>query len=81
MVTFRTYGALIQKWWWEGMYTDAIKFVEKCPECTIVSGTGRHYNPSLHPIPVNRPFQIIGVIQKHPGCKKRSSQELKKRPG
>ena len=43
------------------MYTDAIKFVENCPQCTIVLKTGRHFNPPLHPIPVNRRLQIIGV--------------------
>ena len=55
------YSALTHKWWWEGMYSDALEYAENCPECTIVSGSGRHYKPPLHPIPVNRPFQIIGV--------------------
>ena len=57
----RTYSALTHKWWWEGMYSDAIEYVENCPERTIVSGSRRHYKPPLHLIPVNRPFQIIGV--------------------
>ena len=57
----RTYSKLTNKWWWEGMYTDTIKYVENCPECTIVMGNGRHYNPPLHPIPIDRPFQIVGV--------------------
>ena len=43
------------------VYTDTIKYVENCPVCTIVTGNGRHYNPPLHPIPVDRPFQIVGV--------------------
>lgn len=32
-----------------------------CPECAIVSGGGRRNRPPLHPIPVQNPFQIIGV--------------------
>ena len=57
----RTYGALVSKWWWEGMYVDAVRYVENCPECTIVMGTGRHHNPPLHPILVDCPFQILGI--------------------
>lgn len=57
----RTYGALAYKWWWEGMHADAIKYVENCPECTIVMGTGRHCNPPLHPIQVGCFFQILGI--------------------
>ena len=40
------------------MYVDTMKYVESCPECTIITRTGRHYEPPLHPIPVSRPFQI-----------------------
>ena len=51
----KTYGALARHWWWDGMYSDVVKFVTNCPECAIVTGGG------LHPIPVSRPFQIVGV--------------------
>ena len=57
----RLYGALAQQWWWERMYTDIVKFCKSCPECAIATGSGRRDNPPLHPIPVQRPFQIIGV--------------------
>ena len=43
------------------VYSDIIKYVENCPECTIVSESERHYKPPLHLISVNCPFQIIGV--------------------
>lgn len=43
------------------MYTDTMKYVKNCPECAIVSGVGRHRPPPLHPIPVQRPFQIIRI--------------------
>ena len=57
----KTYGALARHWWWDGMYSDVVKFVTNCPECAIVTGGGRHHRAPLHPIPVSRPFQIVGV--------------------
>ena len=43
------------------MYSDTQRFAANCPQCAIVTGGGRHHRPALHPIPVNRPFQILGV--------------------
>ena len=43
------------------MYQDITKFVSGCPECAIVSGGGKVGKPPLYPIPVRRPFQIVGV--------------------
>lgn len=57
----KTYGALMRHWWWDGMYSDTQKFTSNCPQCAIVTGGGRHHRPPLHPIPVSRPFQIVGV--------------------
>ncbi len=57
----RMYGALVRRWWWDGMHADALRFARNCPECAIVSGGGRVQRPPLHPIPVQRPFQIVGV--------------------
>ena len=57
----RTYNALARHWWWEHMYSDCVKYCKSCPECAIVSGVGRRNKPPLSPIPVERPFQIIGV--------------------
>ena len=57
----RLYNTLARHWWWEGMYLDAIRYSKSCPECAIVSGGGKQYRPPLHPIPVERPFQIVGV--------------------
>ena len=36
-------------------------YCKRCPECAIVSGAGRQHRPPLKPIPVQRPFQKIGV--------------------
>ena len=57
----KTYGALVRHWWWDGMHSDVSKFITNCPECAVVTGGGRHYRAPLHPIPVSRPFQIVGV--------------------
>ena len=39
------------------MYADC----KNCPVCATVTGGGRTITPPLHPIPVQYPFQIIGV--------------------
>ena len=57
----RMYCSLIRHWWWDGMYSDILRYARNCPECAIVSGGGRLKRPPLHPIPVQRPFQIVGV--------------------
>ena len=38
----RLYNTLSKHWWWEGMYSDAMRFVQNCPECLIMKGSGRH---------------------------------------
>ena len=43
------------------MYVDSIHFAKSCPECAVVSGGGKVCRPPLHPIPVQRPFQILGI--------------------
>ena len=58
----RMYGALIGRWWWDGMYADSLRYAHNCPVCANVSGGGRIERPSLHPIPVQRPIQIVGVM-------------------
>ena len=57
----KTYGALVRHWWWDGMYSDVSKFITNYPECAVVTGGGPHHRAPLHPIPVSRPFQIVGV--------------------
>lgn len=57
----RLFNALSRHWWWEGMFVDTMHYVRNCPECATVSGGGKGVRPPLHPIPVNRPFQIVGV--------------------
>ena len=43
------------------MYNDVTKHCAFCPQCAIVTGNRCINRPPLSPIPVQRPFQIIGV--------------------
>ena len=55
------YNTLAIHWWWDGTYVDAMKFAKNCPECAIATGGGKIARPPLHPIPVQQPFQILGI--------------------
>ena len=57
----KLYNMLVRHWYWRGMYEDVMKHCHNCPQCVFVSGSGRHVKSPLHPIPVNRPFQVLGV--------------------
>ena len=54
----RLYRTLERRWWWQGMYADAVQHAKNCPRCTVVGSTARVQKP---PLPVNRIFQIVGV--------------------
>ena len=43
------------------MYQDIIDYARNCPQCIIVAGTGKRQVPPMQSIPVDRPFQIVGV--------------------
>ena len=53
--------AIARHWWWQGMYRDVTEHCSSCPQCTVVNASGRVHQPLLQPIPVQRPFQIVGV--------------------
>ena len=57
----KLYKSLVKHWWWPGMYSDVTKHCTSCPQCAIVNGNRRINRPPLSPIPVQRPFQILGV--------------------
>lgn len=57
----RLFKVLVRTWWWEGTFTDTLKHCKGGPQCCIVSGGGRPGKPPLQPIPVSRPFQILGI--------------------
>ena len=57
----KLYKVLSCHWWWQGMYGDVITHCRSCPQCAIVNASGKVNKPPLHPIPVERVFQIIGV--------------------
>ena len=37
----RLYNVLVRSWWWEGMYSDAVKHCQNCPERAVMSGHGK----------------------------------------
>ena len=57
----RIYNSLVRRWWWDGMYADALRYCKRCPECAVVTGGGHQRKPPLQPILVERPFQIVAV--------------------
>lgn len=57
----KLYRCLARHWFWHGMYNDVLKHCSNCPQCAIVNASGRINRPPLHPIPVERVFQIVGV--------------------
>ena len=57
----KLFNGLCRHWWWPTLYKDAVEFCKNCAECAVVSGVGRKAVPPLNPIPVQRPFQILGV--------------------
>ena len=57
----KLYKLLRRHWWWPRMYTDVVEHCRSCPECAIVNSSGQVNVPPLHPIPVQRVFQIVGV--------------------
>ena len=57
----KMYNMLVKHWYWKGMYEDIMNYCHKCPQCVFVSGNGKCAKPPLHPIPVSKPFQIVGV--------------------
>lgn len=46
---------------WDGMYKDSVEYCHACPQCVVVSRDQRLGNPPLQSIPVQWPFQILGV--------------------
>ena len=57
----KLYGTISRNWWWPTVYKDIMEFCKNCPDCAVVSGTGRKHVPPLHPISVQCPFQIFGM--------------------
>ena len=57
----RMFSVLVHNWWWDGMFSDATRYGKRCPECVVTTGVGRRLKPPLHPIPIQRPFQILGI--------------------
>ena len=53
---------LSRRWWWPRMQRDCIRHTQNCPECVVAGGKNpKCLRPPLRSIPVERPFQIVGV--------------------
>ena len=72
----KLYNTLLKHWWWKGMYSDVLSFCKKCPDCAVVTGGGRQHKPPLRPIPVERPFQKIGVDIMDLPCTERGNKHV-----
>ena len=57
----KIYKAMSRQWWWNRMYQDIINYTRTCPQCAIATGVGRRQSPPMQSIPVDHPFQIVGV--------------------
>jgi dUTPase len=58
----RTYDAIRDNYFWEGMFQDIEKFVKACPDCLSRKSPSRKIRAPMIPIPVfNKPFEIIST--------------------
>ena len=57
----KTYATMSKRYWWKGMRSDVSKFCRSCLVCASWRGPGRKKRPPLQPIPVEGPFEMIGV--------------------
>lgn len=57
----RIYKTMSRQWWWEHMYQDIINYTCNCPQCTTATGVRRRQSLPMKSIPVDHPFQIVGV--------------------
>ena len=57
----RMYKTMSRQWWWDYMYQDIINYTHNFLQCAIATGVGRKQSPPKKSIPVDHPFQIVGV--------------------
>ena len=43
------------------MYQDIINYTCNYPQCAMATGVGRRQSPPMKSIPVDHPFQIVGI--------------------
>ena len=43
------------------MYVHCVEYTKNCPKCLTATGSGRYFRAPIHPIPIQRPFQMVGV--------------------
>ena len=72
----KLYNTLLKHWWWKGMCADVLSFCKRCPDCAVVTGGGYQHKPPLRQIPVERPFQEIGVDRMDLPCTERGNKHV-----
>ena len=58
------------------MHADVLAYCKQCPDCAVVTGGGRPHRPPLKPIPVERPFQKIGIDIMDLPCTERGNKHV-----
>ena len=56
----RTYKTIAEKYYWEHMYADILKYIKHCTEC-VTGKEGPHRREELIHIPVTHPWQIVAT--------------------
>jgi len=57
----KIYQVMSRQWWCENMYRYIVDYTKNFPQCASATGTGRKQQLPMHSIPVELPFQIVGV--------------------
>jgi hypothetical protein len=58
----KTYGRLVDKYWWAGMYADVKAYIQSCLACAAKKSSHHHRDIPLGSLPVaTKPFDALGI--------------------
>ncbi len=57
----KTYGKILERWWWPGVYLDVKHYVNSCKTCGRMSKEGSPEGGKLESISVSEPFELVGM--------------------
>ena len=57
----KTYAVVRQRFFWPGMFIDIQHYCKSCDDCTMKKAPKGGYRANLIPIPVEGPFDRVGV--------------------
>ena len=55
----RTFRAIRQKYYWDGMYLEIYNYVKSCNACQLSKKTSKPNKPPLVPLPIEEPFSRV----------------------